>query len=359
MGVSLSITSHLTMGAIYSYNKPSNLRDYVYTRNFTRSLPNLSGKVFAVTGTSVGSLGFATVKTLLEKGARIICLNRWDAASDKGKEFINALKALGSDAVLLVRCDLLDLTSVRAAAAEVRAMLELADCHGLDALFNNAGIMAMADERTKEGFEIQMLTNHTSHFLLTKLLLPELERAAERTGEARIVNITSEGRKGPPFNDLNPKSFQRNVPKGGLGNDTPVGRLARYQQSKLANCAFTYALDEKLRSKNSKVKALLCHPGLSASNLQVATAQDSDCLSFLLALLAWGMQSLQDGSVAGIRCLCDADLASGSFLGPTQGMGWMRGPPELITPEAKLKSSKNLDTLWAESEAAVGERFEI
>jgi len=350
------------MGAIYSYQKPAGpkLRDYVYTRNFIRDLPNLSGKLFVVTGTTVGSLGFVTVKTLIEKGARVIVLNRWDSVGAKGKEF---LKELGvQDTVLLIKCDLLDLNSVRAAAAEVRAKLNLAHeegSPGLDGLFNNAGIMAMADERTKEGFEIQMLTNHTSHFLLTKLLLPELERAAERTGEARIVHITSEGRKGPPFSDLNPKSFQRNVPKGELGSDSPVGRFARYQQSKLANCAFTYALDEKLSAKGSKVKALVCHPGLSASNLQVTTAKDSDCLSFLLAFLAWGMQSLNDGSVAGIRCLCDADIASGSFLGPTQGLGWMRGPPELLIPEAKLKSRKNLETLWFESEAAIGESFEI
>ena len=41
-----------------------------------------------------------------------------------------------------------------------------------------------------------------------------------------------------------------------------MGRISRYQQSKLANCVFTYALKQRLDGKQSKVKALLCHPGL-------------------------------------------------------------------------------------------------
>ena len=39
---------------------------------------------------------------------------------------------------------------------------------GLDVLCNNAGVMALKDQPTIDGFDIQMQTNHLSHFLITK-----------------------------------------------------------------------------------------------------------------------------------------------------------------------------------------------
>ena len=49
---------------------------------------------------------------------------------------------------------------------------------GLDVLCLNAGIMARDDERTRDGFEVQMQTNQLSHFLLALLTCPSLEDAA-------------------------------------------------------------------------------------------------------------------------------------------------------------------------------------
>eukprot|EP00951_Prasinocladus_malaysianus_P015497 scaffold118963_cov45-Prasinocladus_malaysianus.AAC.1 len=77
--------------------------------------------------------------------------------------------------------------------------------------------MAMPDEATKDGYDIQMQTNHLSHFLLTKELFPLLEKAAERHGEARVVQMTSEARK-MPSTPLKPEYFGKNSGKlGGNG----------------------------------------------------------------------------------------------------------------------------------------------
>ena len=59
---------------------------------------------------------------------------------------------------------------------------------------NNAGVMAVPDKRTADGYDVQMQTNHLSHFLLTKLVMPSLEAAANARGEARIVQHSSGAR---------------------------------------------------------------------------------------------------------------------------------------------------------------------
>jgi NAD(P)-dependent dehydrogenase (short-subunit alcohol dehydrogenase family) len=117
--------------------------------------------------------------------------------------------------------------------------------------------------------------------LLTSEVWPLLEKAAKERGEARIVNHSSGARRMG-----NKKMDARYLGKNGgnLGGDEPTswiapfsgGRWVRYQQTKLANVVFTYALHDKLAKANiqTSIKSLVAHPGLSATNLQVTTAAD-------------------------------------------------------------------------------------
>ena len=57
-------------------------------------------------------------------------------------------------------------------------------------LFNNAGVMAMPEGRTADGFETQFGVNHLGHWTLTSLLLPAVLRA----DAGRIVSVTSTAR---------------------------------------------------------------------------------------------------------------------------------------------------------------------
>ena len=53
----------------------------------------------------------------------------------------------------------------------------------IDVLINNAGVMAVPEGRTKDGFETQIGTNHLGHFALTGLLLGHVRD--------RVVQIAS------------------------------------------------------------------------------------------------------------------------------------------------------------------------
>ena len=62
--------------------------------------------------------------------------------------------------------DLADLASVRAFADGWDG--------DIDVLINNAGVMAIPEQRTADGFEMQIGTNHLGHFALANLLLPRI-----------------------------------------------------------------------------------------------------------------------------------------------------------------------------------------
>ena len=222
----------------------------------------------------------------------------------------------------------------------------------LDVLCNNAGVMALPDQATGDGYDVQMQTNCLSHFLLTRELFPLLKKS----DNARIVNHTSGARRGPP---LEAKYFEKRG--GDLGGDgTPQDntsfsgpRWQRYHQTKLANCTVTFGLKQRLEARGlSNVKALLAHPGLASTQLQVTSADVGGM--DINAPFMNNAQSAEDGALGIIRGCADPEAVSGNFYGPT---GWT-GFPELLPSEAPLEEANNLRINWEGCEAAVG-AFEI
>ena len=176
-----------------------------------------TGKVFAITGCTTGT-GLAAAKLLAKKGAsRVFLLNRPSQRAEAALAAVRAVATAGC-VVTHVDCDLADFDAVRRAAAQVAA--EAKDS-GLDVLANNAGVMALKDVATRDGYDIQMQTNHLSHFLLTRELYPALTKASELRGEARIVNHSSFARNGPPGTKLTTENTYEYLGKNGgsLGGD--------------------------------------------------------------------------------------------------------------------------------------------
>jgi len=319
---------------------------------FRSELPSMTGKVVVVTGCTSGT-GYICAKTCAELGAKVIMLNRPSERAQSALQSVKAASPRGD--VSLVACDLMSFASVRKAAVELRQMLS---SQGIDVLCNNAGIMGTVDQATEDGCDTQMQTNHLSHFLLTAEVWPLLERAAEKRGEARVVNHSS-GARTQGNKKLEAKYLGKNG--GNLGGNesgcTPFSgnRWVRYQQSKLANVVFTYALDDKLKAANSKVKALVAHPGLSATNLQVSTAGDGGMGHGFTDWLMRNMaQSGEDGTVPLLTCCCARDVNSRDFYGPARLTG-----PTVLMQEEKLADEDSQQMLWQQSLTVTGARYKF
>ncbi|MBT4149981.1 MAG: SDR family NAD(P)-dependent oxidoreductase [Candidatus Marinimicrobia bacterium] len=340
-----------------SYNKPE-LKSLYYDKEVEK-VPSLDGKTIAITGTTSGT-GFVAAKTVAEKGARTLLLNRKTNRSNKSSDLLKEHYPKAN--FIDIECDLQSFKSVKKAAKTITDLCK----DGLDVLCNNAGVMALKDQATIDGFDIQMQTNHLSHFLLTKELLPLLETAAEKRGEARIVNHTSITRYG--VKNLESKYFEkRGGSLGGNGsnilNKILLGmiltnpRWYRYSQTKLANAAFTACLHEKLQAKNSKIKALIAHPGLAMTNLQDTTIKDGGMGAFMTGKMMGGGQTMEDGAIGIIKCIGDSEAMSGDFYGPGSGKMDMKGPVVKFGLEEFYDNRKTKDLLWNKSCDAIGEDF--
>ena len=115
--------------------------------NYTESeVPDLTGKVFFVTGANIG-VGFETARILAQKNARVLLGCR---SEDKAAEALNQIRTLKPEAdVVWVPLDLSSLRSIASSAERVQAESRL------DGLINNAGVMMPPRTETEDGCELQ------------------------------------------------------------------------------------------------------------------------------------------------------------------------------------------------------------
>ncbi len=329
----------------------------VHFSAFKAGLPSMAGKTVAITGTTSGT-GNAAARTVADLGARVLLLNRGSSRADASYEALRA--DLPGAELHQIACDLQSFASVRAAAAKVR---ELAP-DGVHVLANNAGVMALPDQATGDGFDVQMQTNHLSHFLLTAELMPLLDEAAQASGEARVVNHSS-GARMVPHKRLFPEYLEkRGGDLGGDGNavlNTIMSgpRWVRYNQSKLANCAFTAALHQRLTAKGSRVKALVAHPGLANTHLQQTSVKEGGMGRFFTGLFMRLSQSTEDGAMGLISCMCHPDARSGQFWGPGMHLTALKGAVAPAELEPFYDNPETRELLWRKSNEAVGIDFVI
>lgn len=298
-----------------------------YTRE---SIPDLTGRAAVVTGANSG-LGLETAKAFAASGAHVVMAARNPA---RAVAAFDEIRTRYPDASLaIVDLDLGSLASVRAAAEQL-----LADHPAIDILVNNAGVMATPQQRTEDGFELQLGVNHLGHWALTSLLMPALLAAPA----ARVVSVTSTAHHfGLPVNPANPHLHGRYQP------------WRAYGQSKLANYHFAIGLQREFERKGVAAQSLLAHPGLSHTGLQVRTEQEggSRVLGrfFRIAAARIGMSPAQ-GALPQIRAATDPQARGGEFYGPR----FVNFGPPVRLPLLRPGADAAIERLWLVSQRETG-----
>jgi NAD(P)-dependent dehydrogenase (short-subunit alcohol dehydrogenase family) len=198
-------------------------------------------RTIVITGATDG-LGKGLARALAPSGARLILHGRNE---EKGRALLEELgqhKTGRAAAGPRTNGDLIWHRADLASLDEVRGLADAINEDRLDVLVNNAGIgTAGGREESVDGYELTFAVNYLSHFLLTRQLLPLIERSAP----ARIVNVSSAGQAPIDFDDVM-------LARGYSG-------VQAYCQSKLALVMFTFDLAEEL--EGSGVTANCLHPG--------------------------------------------------------------------------------------------------
>jgi NAD(P)-dependent dehydrogenase (short-subunit alcohol dehydrogenase family) len=156
-------------------------------------MDDLATKTILITGATDG-LGKGIALALARRRATVLVHGRDAVRADAVAADV---LAAGATAARVYLADLASLDEVRALAASV-----IEGEPRLDVLVNNAGIGATVPTRdraiSKDGHELRFAVNYLSHYLLTRELLPLLERSAP----ARIVNVSSLGQAPIDFDDV-------------------------------------------------------------------------------------------------------------------------------------------------------------
>ncbi|BCJ64226.1 SDR family NAD(P)-dependent oxidoreductase [Polymorphospora rubra] len=219
-----------------------------------------------ITGASDG-LGRALAGTLAAQGHRLVV---------HGRDETRLAEVAAATGARAIRADLSSLADVRQLAARVHAEYDR-----LDVLVNNAGVgfgpAGEPRQLSADGHELRLAVNYLAPYLLSRLLLPLLRRAAP----ARIVNVASIG--------------QADVDLDDLMLDRGYDRFVAYRRAKLALIADTFGLAEDLAGSGVTVNAL--HPATLMPTTMVRDA---------------GMdrvEPLETGLRATLRLVVDPDLA--------------------------------------------------
>lgn len=268
-----------------------------------------------ITGATSG-IGEATASALAKKGHALYLLVRDVVKGDALKKKLVA--ETGNKDIHIIYCDLTDLATVVKAADELTAKL-----FNINVLINNAGGMFNDFTLTKDGFELTFASNHLGHFLLTKRLMPLLQK-----GHARIINLSSDLHKsGKP--DLD-----------NLQNPDKYSAIKAYGNSKLFNIYFTKSLAERYKDKG--ITAFALHPGVVKTSFN---SKLTGFIKFFFSLATPFMISPEKGAETPVF------LATAPKLETKSGQYFYKR--KIKKPAALADDSNARNNLWALSEDLV------
>lgn len=195
----------------------------------------MAAKICVVTGASSG-IGREVAIGLAKAGAVVVIVCR-----DRGRAEQTAAEVRRhGPAPLVLLGDLARTSDVRRVAEELRKAKD-----HVDVLVLNAGVVNQTRRVTPDGLEETFAVNHLAPFLLTSLV-QDLVRE-------RVLVVASQVEK------------RGRIAWDDLQSERGYDPLVAYNQSKLANVMFTYALARRLEPRGVRVNCV--HPGVIATNL--------------------------------------------------------------------------------------------
>ncbi|MEA2422219.1 MAG: hypothetical protein QOF55_1318 [Thermoleophilaceae bacterium] len=297
-------------------------------------IPDQDGREAVVTGANSG-LGLQIALELARNGARVVLACRDTAKGDAAAERIRS--SVPDAGLEVARLDLADLASVRDFAASYD--------RGLDLLVNNAGVMALPRRTTKDGFEMQLGTNHLGHFALTGLLLPALLAKPS----ARVVTMSSGAHQ------------MGRIRFDNLQGERHYQRWLAYGQSKLANLLFAFELSRRAALRDLDITSVAAHPGYAATNLQLQAGRMENSG---LKQRVWGLanrvlaQSDAQGALPALYAATMPDVIGGEYFGPDGHTG-TRGYPTRAGTTKAARDGELASRLWSVSEELTGVTYEF
>ena len=185
---------------------------------------------------------------------------------------------------------------------------------------NNAGVIALPPDTTKEGIETQLGTNHVGPALLTKLLMPILLSTAKEPGaDVRIINLASEAHNFARSTDVLLDKSKLNA----------RSTWVRYGYSKLANILFT----QELAARYPSIISVAIHPGVINSDLWIQNEHTSVVMKYIMAaglfLIGQSVKMGARNQLWAATCKKE-DIVSGGYYKPigilSKGNSLVRNP---------------------------------
>lgn len=291
---------------------------------------DLHSRVCMVTG-ATGGMGRAISTELARRGATVVLLARTPASGEATRNHI--ITATGNPRVEVLTADLADQSSIRRIPDQFHQRH-----HQLHVLVNNAGAHFRHRALSVDGIEMHLAVNHLSWFLLTRLLLEDLEAGAP----ARIVNIGSQAMADTRQVKLRRRPRPATLNLDDLNSENNFQPMSAYATTKLEMVMCSYALARRLNG--TEVTVNTAHPGITATN--IVDAISVPALKPFLGFIKGFMLSPAEGAQAAIH------LATASELKTTTGRYFLR-QTEARSPTVSYNTALQ-EQLWAASSDLVG-----
>src|SRR5277367_749754 len=241
--------------------------------------------------------------------------------------------------------DLARLSNVRSVGQALEKKL---DGTKIDVLILNAGAQfGNTKNRTEDGFESTFAINHLAHYLLLRLLTPNLAKNA-------TVVITTSDVHDPKMNPLGPKELEPET----LAHPNAKGKgfipgFRAYSSSKLCDLLTARALEASTEAQTNGMRVIAYNPGLTPDT------------SLYRAWPWWAKLMMASASIvrplAGINTIeqagnAIADLGLGTIVPPTGRIyaSLVKGKLTWPDPSELAQSDTAMKGLWVESAYMVG-----